>query len=956
MACQNCNSTNDKCGCKDTALTTPIASNCVTPCIPGCEEYTNAKCVILTDGVNDIGIQPGDTLESIIQRLVLAITNPECIGLPSIDGLQLQVNGTNNIDQTLLDLVEGTGINIVDNGNGSVTISCSAPEYTVSNGLNEDPATNFKLGGYLVENTSIDGSDLYKLNLDNLSQFNVIDAGTVDIRTPNNYKQTANNHSFYKPSGPRLLNVNSSLGQMTLDGYYATTGVLYTANPAYVLSVDNLGNVLKSPYNSTVVGTITGDNGITNNTTTNVRLGGDLIQNTIITGGGSAFNLSLGDFGSTDPIGDLNLYSSNLNLITPLVAGGTAVVGKVLKLTNATNGTVEFGDPFTLTVSGSGNATFSGGVLNIPNNTGLTYTASEGLLLSTADFQLGKTSLNILPDFTVARYINGGTNTLNISGSKTSANIPFYTADTAGATFRAENTASTIVTNRSMAILGTASGNYSYGIYGSATGSSGIGVYGNAIGASGVGVFGKGIQAAVWGVGSTLGAPGSDGHAVRADNNSSTRATIYAINSSNSSSAYNLDLVRLSPSLNTIGHYMRIDVGPGTIGTVDQGGSIDFRCGTSVINNSKYQSQLKSKWIDPITATSTGKFSIAVADKGSNPIDKLSVSGLGTITFEDYGTGIFNDPAVYGLGVDANGNVVETAVSGVTASNGLTMVGNDIQLGGTLTQASTLIAGASGTTYGVQAQYINFSTNNVGIMTFNNSSDEYHNYAINSTHKQIYTTANLNISTQTNYLQVSTSGTPTQGFGAKQNLWLSSDALNSVTAMATETTWETDPAVQQLAKYTINLRETNIKENDVLSLYGNGQATLHQYGSGTFTGTLTYNLGVDASGNVVEVTQSGPLVYVGKVVGTGGGATLNEIYNNTGATFSIGNITTGYYQVNASSPVITSNTVAFVQSTQAGILTASVFGGALDIESFDLSGNPVNFVISNAIVKIEIYP
>jgi len=453
MACKNCNSTNDKCGCQDTALTTPIASNCVTPCIPGCEEYTNAKCIILTDGINDIGIQPGDTLESIIQRLVLAITNPECIGLPSLDGLQLQVNGVDNIDQNLLDLVEGSGINIVDNGNGSVTISCSTGVYTVSNGLNEDPASNFKLGGYLVEDTTVDGVDTYKINFDNITEFNIVDAGLIDVRSTGDYKQRAGNHSFYNPTGTRLLNVNSALGQMTLDGYYATTGVLYTATPAYVLSVDNLGNVLKSPYNSTVVGSITGDNGITNNTTTNVRLGGDLVQNTIITGGGSAFDLSLGDLGSTDPIGDLNLYAANLNLQTPSVAAGTAVAGTVLKLTNATTGTVEFGQPFTL-APGSG-GTFTGGVLNIPVGAGINVL--NGLTLAGGIVKLGgnlsnETFLNLGPY--KLHFVASTTGTFLVESTVSNA-AQFSTTNGVVATF--ENKSSTNGINNTVQILTTKS-------------------------------------------------------------------------------------------------------------------------------------------------------------------------------------------------------------------------------------------------------------------------------------------------------------------------------------------------------------------------------------------------------------------------------------------------------------------------------------------------------------------
>lgn len=324
-------------------------------------------------------------------------------------------------------------------------------------------------------------------------------------------------------------------------------------------------------------------------------------------------------------------------------------------------------------------------------------------------------------------------------------------------------------------------------------------------------------------------------------------------------------------------------------------------------------SVIKSSWENSIFGNA--KFEIGVT--GSNVTSTaLTILSTGQAELNQYGSGTFVGTPTYNLGVDASGNVVETAVSGITASNGLTMVGDDIQLGGTLTQASTLISGGNGTTYGVQAQYISLATNSGGTMTFNNASDEYHFYPLNSIHKQVYTNANSSGLTQTNYLQVTTFGTPTQGFGAKQNLFLSSDALNSVTAMATETTWETDPAVQQLAKYTINLRENNTTENDVLSLYGTGQAKLDQYGSGTFTGTPTYSLGVDASGNVVEVAGggSGPLVYSAILNQSGvNPPTASVAYNTTGETISFNYLGAGIYQCfSTGTPFTFGKTLVFI--------------------------------------------
>lgn len=79
MSCSKCGSTTAGCGCKDTAYTTPMVTTCVPDCPPKCAEYISATCVLMQDGINELGSNPGDTLESLIQRLTLIITNPLCV-------------------------------------------------------------------------------------------------------------------------------------------------------------------------------------------------------------------------------------------------------------------------------------------------------------------------------------------------------------------------------------------------------------------------------------------------------------------------------------------------------------------------------------------------------------------------------------------------------------------------------------------------------------------------------------------------------------------------------------------------------------------------------------------------------------------------------------------------------------------------------------------------------------
>jgi hypothetical protein len=52
--------------------------------------------------------------------------------ISDVGGLDLQVNGTPNVDQTLLNLIEGVNIDIADNGTGGVTITSLADRYSTS--------------------------------------------------------------------------------------------------------------------------------------------------------------------------------------------------------------------------------------------------------------------------------------------------------------------------------------------------------------------------------------------------------------------------------------------------------------------------------------------------------------------------------------------------------------------------------------------------------------------------------------------------------------------------------------------------------------------------------------------------------------------------------------------------------------------------------------------------------
>ena len=85
MACTKCqNSSTSNCGCKDTAYTTVKTYTCpaddVCPTPAPCSEYVSTACTYYSNsGILDIGLEPGRSLQSIIQQLIIRTGDtPNC--------------------------------------------------------------------------------------------------------------------------------------------------------------------------------------------------------------------------------------------------------------------------------------------------------------------------------------------------------------------------------------------------------------------------------------------------------------------------------------------------------------------------------------------------------------------------------------------------------------------------------------------------------------------------------------------------------------------------------------------------------------------------------------------------------------------------------------------------------------------------------------------------------------
>jgi hypothetical protein len=96
--------------------------------------YNNAySATIFTDGTDNYHRYYDPANDRIVLRnLSTPLAAPTYIGGGGGASLDLEVNGTPNVDQTLLNLIEGTNIDITDNGTGGVIINSLADRYKTS--------------------------------------------------------------------------------------------------------------------------------------------------------------------------------------------------------------------------------------------------------------------------------------------------------------------------------------------------------------------------------------------------------------------------------------------------------------------------------------------------------------------------------------------------------------------------------------------------------------------------------------------------------------------------------------------------------------------------------------------------------------------------------------------------------------------------------------------------------
>lgn len=311
-----------------------------------------------------------------------------------------------------------------------------------------------------------------------------------------------------------------------------------------------------------------------------------------------------------------------------------------------------------------------------------------------------------------------------------------------------------------------------------------------------------------------------------------------------------------------------------TLGSGGSGGSGTLQ---DAWDNSVIQGQL-----NPVINTSGDDFYVRGTDNnhrivsqnsGSGTTSTLQVNGLLDRVGAFVGSNQFSVYADrYHTGLPTDINYVLTDSSGFgdlvmrptgasfTASNGDTLIGTDVQLGGTLTKNTSIETSIYGLTIQSNASAIPLQTSSQNNAAFSATTitGQYAAgfAALPGVDDTVYTIARLTNNGSANI--------GANGIGA------SLDFANATTTTAQLSnrlisSWSDATNASRTSQFSITGFD-NASQSTLFTLNGDGETILNKYGIGSFTsGTPAYQLAVTASGNIIETSVGAATVVVDSV-------------------------------------------------------------------------------------------
>lgn len=287
--------------------------------------------------------------------------------------------------------------------------------------------------------------------------------------------------------------------------------------------------------------------------------------------------------------------------------------------------------------------------------------------------------------------------------------------------------------------------------------------------------------------------------------------------------------------------------------------------------------------LNPVINTTTNDFYVRGTNNNHRIVSTNTTSGLNS-TLQINGAidriGAFvgsNDLSVYSnryhTGLPTGLNYVLTDSSGFgdlvmratgasfTASNGDTLLGTDIQIGGTLTHNTSIQTSIYGLTIQSNASAVPLQTSS------------QNNIAFNATTITGLFAGGFNVLpgvADTTYSLIRLTNSGNANVGAN-GIGGSIDYVNATTTTAQQlsnrliSSWTDATNASRTSQFSIT-GVNNTVQSTLFTLNGNGETILDKYGQGDFTtGTPAYQLAVTATGNIIETSVAAATVRVDSV-------------------------------------------------------------------------------------------
>jgi hypothetical protein len=331
---------------------------------------------------------------------------------------------------------------------------------------------------------------------------------------------------------------------------------------------------------------------------------------------------------------------------------------------------------------------------------------------------------------------------------------------------------------------------------------------------------------------------------------------------------------------------------------------------------------------------------------------------------------------ISGLGAGGSNNPDST-----TASNGLTLVGKDVQLGGTLTKNTDIATGSyqfslSGTSANAGNNVLKINdtgdgtavsvgaSTGIAIYGFSTSTgvggyfksdggqgligESYSGIGVTGRSSLTYpisadkTVTNTNDLTGGLKVSQTVASTAVAGFGTSIDYILTTAFPTSRISNQLISKWTDAADATRSSEFSIAGVYGGVT-NTLFTLAGNGQLTLNKYGTGAFSGTPTYALKVDATGKVIEVPNSTNYTVVTMVDNAGSGLSPN--------TFTVfdaaGTIPT--YQLQLAEPALNGDIIEVKFTAAVTTLTYGGTGTVVGGRTSALQGEYMKFIYKSSV-------